>query len=107
MDKEQWQQLYNTLRTIYSEYGVAYSNYRNGKNKSIRDKAERDVDRLIKKTEFHIEKSEEAYLLLTGEHGDSYSRTINYNEFIQCWHFERDLGDFLNSIEKKIGSFDK
>ncbi len=47
MDKKQWQDLYNQLDTIHSEFYFAYPLYQNGSNKQKRKEGKRKVDDAI------------------------------------------------------------
>ncbi|MEQ8241756.1 MAG: hypothetical protein RIA69_21255 [Cyclobacteriaceae bacterium] len=106
MTKEDWQNLYNILDQIHSDFQNAYHDYKNGRNKAIRSQGERKVDSSINLADYHISKNYEAYELLTGIEGSDYSRAINYDEFKQPRYFGRDLSEFLEKIKVKIKSPD-
>lgn len=105
MTKEQWQQLYNTLDQIYSEFYTANFEYNKGKNAKIREAAGRNVNTLINKADYHISKHPEAFELLTGGSDNTDAgRGYSYEEFLKSWHFGDDLGNFLTQIKEKIKS---
>ena len=107
MKKEQWQELYEILDNIYSDFHFAYSDYKNGKNKKIRDDAERKVDNAIRLADYNIKKNWEAFELLTGgENIDDFGRTIIYDEFVLPRYFAGELTEFLKKITLKIKSLD-
>ncbi len=104
MNQEEWKRFYDIFVQIHSDFSTFYLDYTKGSNRKIRDKAERNVDRLIGHAISHIESNYELYELLTGS-GSDYSRAIIFDEFKQCRYFERDLSVFLSKIEEKISSF--
>jgi hypothetical protein len=106
MNKEQWQNLYDLLNQILSDFLIAYPNYKNGKNKNIRKDAERKIDNSIHLADYHIRKNWEVYELLTGgENNSPQGRTFHYDEFLSPHYFGSDLSEFLIKIRKKIESF--
>lgn len=106
MKKEQWQSLYDTLSKLLYEFNQSYSLSKNGKNKKIRSKADREADTAIQLATSHIRQNEEAFNLLTGgENKTAFGRTIIYNEFLSFNYFSNDMNDFLKVIRDKIQSF--
>ena len=105
MDKNQWQNLYDILNQIYSDFYFAYSTSKEGKNKKIRSDAARQVDSAIRLADFHIRKNWEAFELLTdGKETSGFGRAIIYDEFVLPRYFGGDLSNFLNKIKEKIKS---
>lgn len=102
MNKDEWQKLYEALSKIHSDFVPAYSKYKHGSNKQKRKAGESDVDSTIRLARTIIANNTEAYLLLTGEHGNEYSRAIKFDEFVQPHYFGGDLYDFLKKIKGKI-----
>jgi hypothetical protein len=106
MTREQWQNLYDILNRIHSDFLLAYPTFQNGRNKKIRADAELQVGKAISLADDHISRNLEAYELLTGGESNSNSgRIIIYDEFLLARYFGRDMEYFLNKIEVKIGSF--
>lgn len=106
MNKQEWKELYEILDQQYSRFLNAYASYRNGKNKKIRDAAEREVNNAINTSVINIKNKWEAYLLATDENGDDYHRSIIFNEFQHPRYFEAEMYDLLKKIETKIKSFE-
>ena len=80
-----------------------YSNYLNGRNKKIRNDAERTVNNAIQLADYHILKNEDVFNLLTGGNQiTDFGRTISYDEFLLPRYFGRDMSEFLNKIQDKI-----
>jgi hypothetical protein len=107
MNKEQWQNLYDILNRIHSDFLSAYSIYKKGKNKKIRDAAKRDVDNSIRLADYHIKNKWEVFELLTGgEHFSAYGRAIIYDEFLMPRYFGYDMSNFLKVIKDRINSLE-
>jgi len=107
MSKEQWQNLYDILYRIHSDFSNAYRAYDKGKNKKIRDDAKRQVDNAITLANIHISRSREAYELLTGgPDNNDYGRAIIYEEFLRANYFGGDMNKFLILIKERIASIE-
>jgi hypothetical protein len=105
MTKEQWQNLYDILSRIHSDFLIAYSTYKVGRNKKVRADAERQIDNAISLADYHIRKHSEAFELLTGgDNSTDFDRAIIYDEFLLARYFGQDMGDFLKKIKVKIES---
>ena len=105
MNKQEWENLYRILDDIHSDFLLSYPTYKNGKNKKIRDDAERKVDNAIRLADYHIKKNWEAFELLTGgKESSGFTRAIIYDEFILAHYFGNDMSDFLKKIREKINS---
>lgn len=105
MNREQWVQLQIELNNRLSDFRVNYPLYRSGKNKTIRDEAERKVNLSKNYVCRFIDDSNEVYELLTGgENVSDYGRLIKYDEFKQLRYFENELQKFINEISIKIDS---
>ena len=105
MNKEQWQELYNKLNDIHSKFLIANPLYLSGRNKKIRDKAQRDIEHILFIANEYISENWEAYELLTGgPDNNDYSRAITYDEFVSQRYFGRDVPEYLEKIQLKIDS---
>lgn len=105
MNKKQWQDLYNILDRIHSDFLFAYPNYKKGKNKKIRSDAERQVDNAISLADYHIRDNWEIYELFTGGPDvNDFGRSIIYEEFCRPHYFGGDLSKLLTLIKEKINS---
>jgi hypothetical protein len=100
MDKKQWQDLYNQLDTIYSDFYLAYPLYENGSNKQKRKEGEQKVDNAIHLAEYHLSKCPEAIELLTN------GNPFLYDEFLSPRYFKNDMPNLLQKIKEKIESID-
>lgn len=108
MTKKQWQELYRILNDIHSNFVVDYQTYRNGKNKRIRNDAERKIFNAIHLADYHVKKNIEVYELFTGgSEVTDYGRTIIYEEFTRPNYFGGDLNKLLNQIQEKIESLNE
>ncbi|WP_289665952.1 hypothetical protein [Flavobacterium panacagri] len=106
MNKKQWQDLYNILDGILSDFLFTYPTYKNGKNKKIRGDAERKVDNTIALADYHVRNNWEVYELLTGGSDvNDFGRSIIYEEFRRPNYFGGDLSKLLTKIKEKINSF--
>jgi hypothetical protein len=106
MDKEECEKIHRILDDIHSKFLQDYYEYKNGKNKKIRDAAESKLANAIHLADFHIRNNVEVYYLLTGEDNNDYGRTIIYDEFLQFRYFGNDMRNLLTKMKKKIQSFD-
>ena len=90
MTKEEWKEWYERFKEISVEYYFAEQEYKNGKNKSIRDTAERKMDILRGRARNYSELDMEVY------------RLIEYPEemFSYQW-FRGDLEKLLGKIKEK------
>lgn len=105
MSKQEWENLYIILNDIHSDFLSSYRTYKNGKNKKIRDEADRKVDFAISLADKKIKNNWEAFELLTGgKENSDYSRSIIYNEFLLANYFGNDMSEFLKKIQEKITS---
>lgn len=104
MTKQEWQNVYDRLDSILSDFQMGYNDYKNGRNKKVRDAGERKVDSAIMVADAYITNNIELYKLLTGEEGSDYSRTIIHDEFKRPNYFGGDLSKLLMSIKEKITS---
>jgi hypothetical protein len=100
MDKKQWQDLYNQLDQIYTDFHLAYNLYQNGSNKQKRKECELKVGSAIHQAVYYINQYPEAVKLLT--EGNPFA----YDEFLIPRYFARDLPDFLLKMKKKIDNND-
>ena len=103
MKKEDWEEVYNQLNKIQYEFSIVYADYQKGKNKQIRERAEKTARYSLTRAEHLLKKHPEVYILLTGgENVTDYHRAIIYDEFTTLRYFERDLNELLGKIEAKI-----
>lgn len=102
MAKEDWQDIHDKLRKLYGNINTR--EYQNGRNKKIRDKAERDLKSAINSFE---------YLIFNHSNPEVYNfffETLDnnqfaVNEFLLPWYFEKDLKKFMDDMQKVIDSF--
>lgn len=105
MNKQEWETLYTILDDLHSDFLMSYPAYKNGKNKKIRNDAERKVDNAIRLADYHIKKNWEAFELLTGgKESSGFASAVIYDEFILVHYFGNDVADFLKKIREKINS---
>lgn len=108
MTKKQWQDLYNILDRTHSDFLLSYPTYKNGKNKKIRNDAERQMDSAISLADHHIKKNWEVYELYTGGPDvTDYGRTVIYDEFRRPSYFGGDMSKLLEQIREVINSLEE
>lgn len=108
MKKNEWQELYNKLNKIHSDFSLVYPDYDRGKNKKIREDAERKISYLLHSVKHYVEKNDEVYKLLTGgDNNSDYGRATKYDEFLRPTYFSHDMAEFLRQIKAKINSADE
>ena len=103
MTIDEWKKLYGILDNEHSTFLLEYPTMKNGRNKKIREDAEKKVDNSIRLSCTWIRRYDEAFFLLTG--GDEISdfgRATIWDEFIRPNYFGHDMSDFLEKIKKKI-----
>lgn|SRR5690554_972795 len=106
MNKQEWIESYEILDQQYVRFLSAYGAFKNGKNKQIRDDAEREVDNAIRTSVINIKNKRDVYLLVTSERGDDYHRSIIFDEFQLPRYFKDEMHNLLRKIETKIKSFE-
>lgn len=101
MTKNEWQKEYEILDKFYSDFNEAYPDYKNGRNKAVRNAAERKFNSAITLTKLRIEKNPEVLgLFANSEFGHPFA----YDEFYQARYFGGDMSRFLKMIREKIES---
>lgn len=107
MNKKQWQELYNILDRTHSDFLLSYPIYKNGKNKKIRNEAERQMYNAINLADYHVKNNWEVYELYTGGPDVSdYGRAVIYDEFRRPSYFGEDMSKLLIQIREKINSIE-
>ncbi|RWX03380.1 hypothetical protein [Flavobacterium cerinum] len=101
MTKDDWQKLKKTLSDYRSEFSDEYDKAKGGKNKQIRNNADRNVENIIYRTFSHIKKDNETFELLINS-DDPIVRAETYNDFEKPHYFGRDLLEYINRIDEKI-----
>ena len=94
MNIKQWQNLYDLLEQIHTDFCIADRLYRNGSNKQKRAEGEREVNRAIRLAKPHIEPFEVFALIPKGNY--------MYNKFFTEERFGGDMSDLLLKIREKI-----
>jgi len=106
MEKQQWQNLYNKLDQIQSDYLLAYQEYTRGKNKKLRDVAEKRAINLISLTISYLKRNPEALELLFEGDKSEFGQTIIFDEFKSLNYFGRDMSELLYQITHRINSLE-
>jgi len=103
MTKEEWIRIRQSLEEIQSDFSRAYPEYRNGRNKQIRDNAERRVDSAIYRADNLITSNNDVYSLLTGgKNANGFDRAISYDEFKQPRYFDGNMSTLIAKINDEI-----
>ena len=98
MTKKEIEDIIRRLKEFESRFNLTYPDFKNGKNKAIRDKAERDLDSLIKQVESYIYKHD--IFIIAGETGNDMGQVFIEDEFFQWHHFSRDVEQLINKLEE-------
>lgn len=108
MTKEELQTEYQKLSRYSDNFFSNYSNSIKGKNKAIRDSANRQVDSAIDLTMRTILANKYLIDLLVGggDEIDDFQRSIIFDEFRIPRYFRNDMPDFLEKINLEIQKFD-
>ena len=91
------------LEELLNEFQYADMQYQTGRNKKIRDKAERDRDLVLDRFQFYVEQDFELYKLLTNRSND-YHGAIVWEEFVNPRYFENDLREALERIKREVNA---
>lgn len=102
MKKQELREIYRILTGYNEKFQEGYWNARKGKNKTVREKGERDYESAMDMAIYHIEKSPEVLKLLFGENSHPQQKAIVWDEFISPNWFGRDLPRLLRKIDSKI-----
>jgi|GEM_PF-880312 hypothetical protein len=103
MTKEEWIKTRQFLEEIQSEFLLSYPDYRNGRNKQIRENAVRRVDSAIYCADNLVTSNNDVYSLLTGcKNVMGFGRVISYDEFKQPRYFGGDLSTLIARINDEI-----
>ena len=66
MNNDEWKKVYVALSNTLDEFLLNYPNYRKGKNKQIRDTAERQVNSAVTRARGYIESNPEVLEMVQG-----------------------------------------
>lgn len=105
MTKEELKHYYDKLNEIYRKSLEFYHDYKNGKNKTIRDTAERRLHSEISNFKAICNSNTNLYTLLFADNKPELigmPSTIKYDETIQVRYFTDELHDILKKIQDAI-----
>ncbi|WP_435138876.1 hypothetical protein [Formosa sp. A9] len=102
MKKEQLQDIINQLNKTYSDFSEAYFYMTKGKNKQIRDKATRDVERLLSLAKMWIKTYPDCYVLYVGEHSSDFDRALIWDELSNPRYFKTDIPKYIEKLKRKV-----
>lgn len=91
MNKLDWENCYNELNEIFSDYSIEKGHFEHGKNNFIRKEAERKMDIIINRAKSLICNYDELLSLI--EHPDEF--------FSYQWFYE-DIQVLLIKVEQKL-----
>jgi len=99
MNKTEWEDIYRKLDGLHSDFLLSYPTYTNGKNKKIRDAAERKVRSSIDLSRLYVKNNSEVRsLFVNSEFGHMFAQ----DEFWQPRYFGGDMSKFLTLMKEKI-----
>jgi hypothetical protein len=103
MNKNEWEKVYSMIEKFHSDFREAYPDYKNGRNKKIRDAAKGNVYSAIDLARLRVEGNPEILgLLLESRFGQQYA----YGEFWEARYFGDDMREFLLIMRQKIDSIE-
>jgi hypothetical protein len=106
MNKEDYEKLHERLSKIQDDFHFQYSDMKNGKNKSIRDRAEKDMRHTMSLAETWIRKYPNAFDLMTSPNATDFDKAIVWDEFRSSTWFKTDMSELLNKLKDKIKTFE-
>jgi hypothetical protein len=98
MDCKSLQRHHKELSQMHEEFLEADYDYRNGKNKKIRDDGSRRTDIVLTRFESYVMQSAGLFDYLTEGHGEDFGRTIYWDELKSFRYFGRDMGQILRKM---------
>lgn len=105
MKKNEWQDLYNEFDKIHSNFLLFYPVCEEGRNRQIRDDAQRKIDSLMRSVKNRIRENDEVYkLLIGGDKTIDQLRVSIYDEFFRQSYFANDMEKLLRQIKAKINN---
>lgn len=99
MNKVEWEEIYNKLEGLHSDFLLSYPISIKGKNKTVRDTAERKFRTAIDLSKLYIQNNAEVRsLFVNSEFGHMYAQ----DEFWLPQYFGGDMSKFLTLMKDKI-----
>ena len=104
MEKERIKELYELLESKQKKSIRYERDYRNGKNKQIRNNGLKDLKFEIEDLEYQAGNNKELFDLLIPIEMADHARSIFWDEFLTVQYFTRDLKDILERIKNKLNN---
>lgn len=98
MEKEKLKKYYTILESKYNKAIRYERNYKNGKNKTIRNSGLENLREEIEDLEYQTNNNQEFFNLITSPDSASHAKTIFWDEFLTVQYFTRDLKEILDKI---------
>ena len=104
MEKEKLNKCYEKLNNYFDQYYLHINNYENGKNKTIRGNAERELNYILSYFENYVRAYGEVYMLLMDPENElnNQARTEIFEELRSIRYFGHDMKTILNRIKIMI-----
>lgn len=102
MTKEELKKHFDHLNSLHSKFVEHELDYHNGKNKKIREQAQKNCENQIRWLEMYVQGKNELYDMLTKPGTTDYQKAIIWQEFTSLTFFNKDLKAALAKIEKLI-----
>ena len=99
---EKTKEYYELLKSKYDKSIRYERDYRNGKNKKIRDSGLKDLKFEIEDLEYQSGNDKELFDLLIPVETADHAKSIIWDEFLTVQYFTRDLKDILERIKNKL-----
>lgn len=102
MTKDQLKKALTKLKEFYREFSLEYNNYKNGKNKNIRENGYSNLKRTIQFTKKFLCSTEEILEILCDGDTSAYGRAIILDEFSSPEYYEKDMSKLIQDVEDKL-----
>jgi len=104
MTTDKWKEIYSIFEKAYFDFQMEYPTTKNGKNKKIREEAERRVDSSIQLVSTWMEIHPELMELFAGKDARINDKASAYDDFLKPRYFQNDMPKFLNRMKEHIDS---
>jgi len=102
MTKDQLKEALTKLKEFYREFSLEYNNYKNGKNKNIRENGYSNLKKTIQYTKKFLYSTEEILEILCNGDTSDYGRAIILDEFSSPEYYEKDMSKLIRDVEDKL-----
>lgn len=98
MNQEDIQEIINQLREFSSEFNSWYPKYKSGRNKKIRDEAQRELEFIMYRVKRYF--SEVNVFEILNPDSSLTGQAYFYDEFFMYRYFGRDVQEMIRNLEE-------